>query len=207
MGSWVPYQLHEILDVDPTRALVRMYIEHRDTRAILREAAGGRMWRRAAEFGCGFGRMTQLLCEFSTEVHGFEREPSFVETGRRLVEKVHFHQLNDLGSIPLESGSLDCSLSFVFLQHLTDRKAEQVLGELRRLTVPGGVVLLCEETDPDLRAGDIENELGQSTIGRPVEWYQSRMQDFELLKTAPRRIEPSYPRADVGTYMLFGKTR
>ena len=42
-----------------------------------------------------------------------------------------------------------------------------------------------------------------NTRGRPPDWYAARLQPLRLDATAPRLIEPGYPRADVGTYLFF----
>ena len=41
------------------------------------------------------------------------------------------------------------------------------------------------------------------TCGRPVPVYEAWLAPWKLLSTRRRTIEPGYPRADVGTYMLF----
>jgi hypothetical protein len=65
--------------------------------------------------------------------------------------------------------------------------------------------VICEETDPAHRAGDVFDPNGMCTIGRSVSSYAEVFSPLELVTTRPRVIEPTYPRADVGTYMLFAR--
>ena len=54
-------------------------------------------------------------------------------------------------------------------------------------------------------AGAVDDPNGMCTIGRSVQTYQSFFPNLTLVTTAPRRIEPTYARPDVGTFMLFQK--
>ncbi len=93
---------------------------------------------------------------------------------------------------------------FTVLQHMPDWNAETVIREIMRVLAPGGFVLVVEETDPTLEAGDVTRaELGY-TKGRSWSWYAQQFEPLQPIRMAPRTIEPGYPRADVGTYMLFG---
>ena len=61
-------------------------------------------------------------------------------------------------------------------------------------------ILIVEETDPMLDAGDLEHGI---TLGRSVETYSDMMKPWQLIAQAKREVEPGYPRADVGSYMLY----
>jgi hypothetical protein len=140
-----------------------------------------------------------VLGEVATEIVGFEREPTFVAEARRLLPQFVFHQVEALSSLQASSGSFDFVMSFTVLQHIGDAETRQVVSELKRLA-EGGFVLLTEETDASFMDGV---EGGGVTKGRAVTTYQDWMKPFELILQFPRQIEPGYPRADVGTYMLF----
>ena len=77
--------------------------------------------------------------------------------------------------------------------------------EISRVLRPGGVLLICEETDPEHRDGAVEDDTGMGTIGRTIGQDEALFSEFTLLQTNPWRIEPTYPRPDVGTYMLFAE--
>lgn len=203
--KWTPYQMKDVVDVSNAEISVRNYIEQRDLRCYLALANDKKRITRALEFGCGYGRMTQVLTEFTSNVVGIEREQPLVDTARRLIPDVVFHQADDLSSVPLENESADMIITFTFLQHLIDDQAQKVVWGMIRCLAGGGHILICEETDENHIAGDVDDPAGQCTIGRSVEKYCEYFRPLVLEFTAPRRIEPGYPRENTGTYMLFRK--
>lgn len=182
---------------------MRNYLEQRDVREYMQRAAARRAIRRAYDVGCGFGRLTPVLDEAASEVVAFEREPALVDTARRLLPAHRIEHVPTLERLPVADASAEFVLTFTVLQHMPDPRAEAVLSEIGRVLAPGGHLLLVEETDAALEAGDPERaELGY-TRGRTVSWYVEHFHPSTLLATSARVIEPGYPRPDVGTYMLF----
>ena len=111
-----------------------------------------------------------------------------------------------LEHLPAESSSAEFILTFTVLQHMTDASARAAIGEIVRVLAPAGHLLVVEETNPRLEAGDAGRaDLGY-TRGRPVAWYAAALKPLALLATSPRRIEPGYPRQDVGTFMFFRRS-
>ena len=200
---WKTWSLSLVVDADVPAFALRTYLEQFDVRAILRRAIGDRRVVAACDVGCGYGRMTVVLGELTDAVVGFERQPEFVEIARQLHPAFTIHQVASLASLPVPPRSFDLVLSFTVLQHLTDHVVAHAAAEIRRIVRPGGLVLLCEEMDPALRQGDVLDDNGMCVIGRPVEAYAALLSPLRLVDTTPRRVEPTYPRRDVGTYMLF----
>ena len=210
----VVWKREHVVDVGEAAFSVRTYLEQRDVRALLagvidpgdqRDRQGQRRSRAACEVGAGYGRMTVVLTEFFDEVVGFEREPHFVEEAVRLLPTIRFQHVVSLTELPASDNAFDCALTFTVLQHLTDPVAAKTAGEISRILGPGGHLLICEETDPGHKSGAVDDPDGACTIGRPVSEYEMLFPAFTLLDTRPRRIEPTYPRSDVGTFMLFAK--
>jgi SAM-dependent methyltransferase len=201
--GWIPWTFQHVVDVSYPAFAARTYLEHADVRAYLTRASTRRPIARACEVGCGYGRMTVVLGEFATDVAGFERQPEFVDEARRLHPRITFHGVASLDRLPASDASFDFAMTFTVLQHLTDAAARRTIAEIKRIVDPAGSILICEETDTTQVAGEIENDLGMCTIGRRVETYAEWLAPFRLAATSPRRIEPTYPRPDVGTYMLF----
>lgn len=201
--TWTPT---DVVDVAGPPALLRNYLEQRDVRAYLRQAAARHAIRRAYDVGCGFGRLTPVLAEFATEVVAFEREASLVDTARQLLPGFRIEHVSTLEQLPAADASAEFVLTFTVLQHMSDARAAAVLADVRRVLAPGGHLVLVEETDVSLEAGDPDRaELGY-TRGRSVAWYADRFAPSTLVGTSPRVIEPGYPRPDVGAYMLFQRT-
>jgi SAM-dependent methyltransferase len=177
--TWTP---GDVVDVSGPPALLRNYLEQRDVREYLRRAELTTPITRAYDVGCGFGRLTPVLSEFASVVIGFEREASLLATARQLLPSLEFIEVATLESLPAPDASAELVMTFTVLQH----------------------VLIVEETDPALEAGDVSNAEAGYTRGRSWSWYEDRLAPLRLIRMGPREIEPGYPRPDVGTYMLFG---
>ena len=198
--TWTPT---DVVDVAGPPALLRNYLEQRDVRAYLSQAASRHAIHRGYDVGCGFGRLTPVVSEVAAEVIGFEREAALLDTARRLLPALSFEHVSTLEHLPVADASAEFVLTFTVVQHMPDARAEAVLAEIHRVLSPGGHLLLVEETDTTLEAGDPASaDLGY-TRGRPVSWYVEHFRPASLVATSPRVIEPGYPRSDVGTYMLF----
>jgi len=197
---WTP---NEVVDVDGPRAMLRAYLEQRDVREFCASVSRATPISSACDVGCGFGRLTPVLTEFAERVVGFEREQDLLRIARSLQPSIEFRPIEALTRLPADDASFTFGLVFTVLQHVPEPEVHDVIDELRRIVAPGGHVLLCEETDAALEAGDrAQAHLGY-TRGRPVATYEEWLAPWKLVVTTRRSIEPGYPRLDVGTYMLF----
>lgn len=204
-SSHVTWQAEDVVDARGAAFARRTYLEQADVRSFLAQVAASRRLATACEIGAGYGRMTTVLAEFATRVVGLEREPHFVAEASCLIPDIEFVQVESLTELPLPTASVDFVLTFTVLQHLIDAVVEPTAREIDRILRPGGFLLLCEETDPGQRLGDVNDPKVNCTIGRTVSEYQRLFGRLDLLSTQPRRMEPTYPRPDAGTYMLFRK--
>ena len=66
------------------------------------------------------------------------------------------------------------------------QQAEAVIREMARVLAPGGHVLVVEETDPALEAGDVAQAEAGYTRGRPWSWYEARFAPLQLIRMGPR---------------------
>ncbi|MGE5278596.1 MAG: class I SAM-dependent methyltransferase [Acidobacteriota bacterium] len=196
------WRSEEVSDAGGAASRLRNELERLGVRRCLDAAAGERPIRSAADVGCGHGRLTPVLAEFAGRAVGFEREEELLARARRSQPGVEWVAIADLSSLPAPEGSFDFAMTFTVLQHVPDDAARRALGEVRRIAA-GGFALLVEETDPSLGAELPPDWKGGMTRGRAVATYESWMAPWRLTLSFPRRIEPGYPRKDVGTYMLF----
>lgn len=196
------WQMADVVDVRDSAFAVRTYLEQTEVRRYLERAAREIPLASAADIGAGYGRLSQVLAERAA-VTGFEREPHFVAEATPLLPHIRFVNVPALTSLPVADAAFDFVLTFTVLQHLTNAVVREVVGEIQRIARSPAFVLLCEETDTEHLWGDLEDPSGMCTIGRSVAEYERLLAPFRLVETSPRRIEPTYPRPDVGTYMLF----
>ncbi len=161
----------------------------------------------ACDVGCGFGRLTPVLTEFAERVVGFEREEGLLTIAQSLQPAIDFRPIESLQRLPADQASFNLALVFTVLQHVPEPDVRAVIDELRRIVRPDGYLLLCEETDATLEAGDREHAHLGYTCGRLVTTYEAWLAPWKLLATRRRTIEPDYPRPDVGTLHVVCRPR
>ena len=199
------YKKEWVVDTSDSRLSVRNFLEHRDLRLLLNVVKSQKQIHAAAEFGCGFGRMTQVLTEFSRDVTGIEREQILVDEAVSLIPAAAFCQSDDLSQTSFPDDSFDVIITFTFLQHLIDEVASKVANEMVRCLNPGGFILICEETDVNHQIGDPNNPNKICTIGRAVDTYKEFFPTLNLKQLRRREIKPGCDRKNTGEYMLFQK--
>ncbi len=200
-SSRFEFNLDYISDVYGPDLLVRTYLEHEALRSILKGLPEN--LNNTAELGAGYGRMTLVLKEFSQNVFAYEREMQLVKIGTRLSPQLHFVQVESLSKLPAKTDFFDLLMTFTCLQHHSNEELDPVLIEATRVLKPHGYLLLCEETDGFFKDNFKPGEFG--TISRSPAEYASFLSEFEFLKSVSRPHEPSYPRKNVGAFMLFRK--
>ena len=100
--------------------------------------------RRALDFGCGVGRLTQALARRQERVLGADISPVMIDLARRLnryPDRVEYVCTADAGLDTLRGGSFDCVYSNIVLQHVEPNVSVQYLGEFFRLLAPGGLLV------------------------------------------------------------------
>lgn len=100
--------------------------------------------RKALDFGCGVGRVTQALACYFNEVCGVDIAPSMLELANRYNRhgnKCKYY-LNETDNLRLFN---DCSFDLVYsnitLQHMNPRYARNYIKEFIRILVPHGLIL------------------------------------------------------------------
>ncbi len=102
---------------------------------------------RLLEVGCGVGAVLAVLGqEFpGIRLHGVDIEARQLEYARTHLERAHVEATlveADATALPFEDGSFDHVWMMWFLEHVADPRA--VLGEARRVLVPGGTITAIE---------------------------------------------------------------
>lgn len=101
--------------------------------------------RRALDFGCGVGRLTQALAPHFDEVHGVDISESMIERARAAADPdagvvFHANVRADLSSF--DDGTFDLAVSFLVLQHMPSELALSYVREMVRILAPGGIAVI-----------------------------------------------------------------
>lgn len=100
--------------------------------------------KKALDFGCGVGRITQALARCFDECHGLDISPRMIEmanTYNRYKERVTYHlnQDNDLHLFP--DASFDFIYTIITLQHMEPRFSLNYIKEFLRVLRPSGILI------------------------------------------------------------------
>lgn len=125
-------------------------VDHNLLPALIR--AGLTENARVAEFGAGTGRLTRLIAPLVSELEAFEASPHMIQHARLVPARKRLSlSVADNNSLPLPSGWADAAIEGWSFGHATgwhpDRWRDEIglaLAEMRRVTRPGGAMILLE---------------------------------------------------------------
>lgn len=143
----------------PTSALLSLLALPRRCAFLL--ASLGPEPKRVLDVGCATGYISVLLMHAGHRVSGIELNPQMAREARRNGVEVLEHDVEE--PLPLASASIDAVHACEIIEHLFD--TEGFLMELRRVLVPGGLLIL---STPNLNSA--ANRIRVLT-GRPLEMW------------------------------------
>jgi SAM-dependent methyltransferase len=143
--------------------------------------------RRALDFGCGVGRLTQALAARFDEVVGVDVSPTMI----RLAEQLNRHRgaaryvLNQSPALEqFGTAEFDFVYSDIVLQHLSPEAAARYLTEFLRLLSPGGITVFQLPSHKRTAA-----EQPPRPVNMPAEAYRANLQVVEGLPRSLRSTE------------------
>ncbi len=118
----------------------------------------------ACDMGCGPGHVARYLHEHGVQVCGVDLSPVMVDRARQLTPEVEFRQ-GDMLALDTPNAAWAGIAAFYSIIHVPRGDMMQVLGELRRVLKPDGVLLLAFH-------------IGDETIHLDELWGQTVSVDF-----------------------------
>jgi SAM-dependent methyltransferase len=117
--------------------------ELRPAERVFLERFDERLRGRVLEIGCGAGRLTGHLLGIAESVHGIDISPRMVEHCRRAYPRGTYSVLDLRNLGELEEDSADAVIAtYNVLDVLGDTERRRVLGEIRRVLVPDGLLMM-----------------------------------------------------------------
>lgn len=107
--------------------------------------------RRALDFGCGVGRLTQALCRYFEQCAGVDIAPSMIRVARkynRYGNRCQYY-LNEADDLRLfEDNTFDFIYSVIVLQHIRPEYSRKYIQEFLRVLTPGGMAVFQIPSEP-----------------------------------------------------------
>lgn len=150
--------------------------------ALLAAQVGPPKEQRLLDVGCGAGALDALLAPHVAALEGVDVSSGLIERAQALNPQVSY-KLYEGERLPYEDDSFDCVFTVCVLHHVPPEKWARFVGELARVTKPGGIAAIVEhnpnnpltlrvvnacEFDADAvlsRAGKTEALLRQAGLG------------------------------------------
>ena len=115
-------------------------VVHPDDLRLIEENLG-RLTGPVLDLGCGPGHLTGFLASRCPDVTGIDLVPEFVAHARRTSPAARF-EVRSLTDLDRPDGSVAGTLAWYSLIHLDPGQVDGVLAEIRRITAPGGALVV-----------------------------------------------------------------
>lgn len=163
--------------------------------------------RRALDFGCGVGRLTQALARRQERVIGADLSPVMIDIARRLnryPDRVEYICTANHGLETLQSGSFECIYSNIVLQHVAPDVSVQYLNEFFRLLEPDGLLVFQlpshrdSPRDAEIKAMPEAAYSATIELAAPVPPHVAASAEFSVTLTVRNASDCEWRQPDVG---------
>lgn len=154
-----------------------------------------RIFSNALDFGCGYGRRTGYISEYSKNISGVDISEQALTAARLNFPKIDFG-LSDGQILPYKDNYFDLVVTFVVLQHIPPKSIQKVCDEILRVLHLGGNSRLLITEAIGVKSAEWRYE-------RTLEEYQKLFEPLFLERHEPR----AYPLSKSGVNMLMFKQR
>jgi SAM-dependent methyltransferase len=138
--------------------------------------------RRSLEVGCGYGRLTPWIARYAAEHHGVDVESALVRRAARVNREAAFHRAH-AQALPFQDDTFELTVAWAVLMHVPPYQIDRVTAEMRRVTAPGGTIVVSER-------------IGRVGVGQPyvrsVDAYRRLFEPLEPTAVIDRPMEEPY---------------
>jgi 2-polyprenyl-3-methyl-5-hydroxy-6-metoxy-1,4-benzoquinol methylase len=145
----------------------------------LKEMLGDLHVKRSLEIGCGYGRLTPWIAEYSEEFYAIEPEKKLYDIAKKLYPSFKFTEAR-ADRLPFPDNYFGLIVTWTVLQHVLPEKFQDTINEILRVAAEDAVILVAEYT---------RDTHSPSSWGHSVEEYTKLLEPFVLVKQEQRKVE------------------
>lgn len=120
------------------------------------------------EIGCGYGRVSKILCRWGRKVCGIDIVPWAINEAKSYCSNATFLSY-DGKVIPYLDQSFEIVLTWTVLQHINPNNIHKMIHEIKRVLKPGGYIIIYENVSTGKSNG--------SYI-----WFRDQMKYIKMLR-------------------------
>ena len=150
---------------------------------------------RSLEIGCGYGRLTPWIRDYSKDHYAIEPEPKLLNDARKLYPAVKFYEAT-VQNLPFPNNYFDLIVSWIVLQHIPPKEFPKAVEEIKRVARPTATILIAELT---------EGKEGKRWWPRSVQEYEKIFKPWKILWSTKRSKIPLSKNSE--KLMLFKNER
>ena len=166
----------------------RLYCEVK----LLQKAMAERKFDKSLEIGCGYGRLTPWIMEYSREHYAVEPEKRLFNDAKLLHPKANFYN-TAAQKLPFPDNLFDLCVTWTVLQHIPPEEQIKAAREIKRVAKKSATIIIAEET------GTLQ---GETVWFRTVDDWAELFKPWKLVWSADRILEETAP-TDHGKVMRF----
>ena len=119
----------------------RLYCEVK----LLQKALANSKFDKSLEIGCGYGRLTPWIMEYSKEHYAVEPEKRLFRDARLLHPQAHFYNTK-AQKLPFPDDFFDLCVTWTVLQHIPPEEQAKAAKEIKRVAKKSATIIIAEET-------------------------------------------------------------
>ena len=167
-------------------------------------------YKKALDFGCGVGRISQALAQYFQQVYGVDIAPSMIDLANkynRYKEKCRY-LLNTVDNLSIFAND---SFTFIYtvitLQHMQPRYSKIYLEEFLRILAPGGILIFQIPSEPILFNANGSINLSGLFLRVFPKWFLDATYRKFRYGNRPRIEVYTFPKKDMIDFLVRNRAR